>query len=73
MKDVFLAFLNMSISATWLIAAVMLLRLVLKNAPKSLRLLGRFMLNGKVVFLNSMYSLYDFIVILLQCGIGLQF
>ncbi|MBQ3504289.1 MAG: hypothetical protein IJA75_06270 [Oscillospiraceae bacterium] len=38
-SSLFLKIANMSINATWLIAAVMLLRLALKNAPKSLRCL----------------------------------
>ena len=37
MEAVFLRILNMSITAGWLVLAVMLLRLVLKNAPKALR------------------------------------
>ena len=37
MEAVFLKVLNMSINATWLIAAIMLLRLVLAKAPKQLR------------------------------------
>ena len=39
MEAVFLKVLNMSINATWLIAAIMLLRLVLAKAPKQLRCL----------------------------------
>ena len=34
MGEVFLKVLNMSIAASWLILAVMLLRFVLKRAPK---------------------------------------
>lgn len=37
MENVFIKLLNMSISAGWLILAVILLRLVLKNAPKWIR------------------------------------
>ena len=37
MEAVFLKVLNMSINATWLIAAIMLLRLVLAKAPRQLR------------------------------------
>ncbi len=37
MTEVFLKILNMSITAGWLILAVVLLRLLLKRAPKSLR------------------------------------
>lgn len=39
MEAVFLKVLNMSINATWLIAAIMLLRVVLAKAPKQLRCL----------------------------------
>ena len=35
MEAVFLKVLNMSLTAGWLILAVMLLRLLLKKAPKS--------------------------------------
>ena len=34
MTDLFLKIINMSISASWLVLAVLLLRLVLKKAPK---------------------------------------
>ena len=34
LSEVFLKILNMSISASWLVLAVLLLRLVLKKAPK---------------------------------------
>lgn len=34
MTDLFLKIINMSIAASWLILAVLLLRLVLKKAPK---------------------------------------
>ena len=34
MSEIFLKILNMSISASWLVLAVLLLRLVLKRAPK---------------------------------------
>ena len=34
MGDVFLKIVNMSISASWLVLAVLLLRLILKKAPK---------------------------------------
>ena len=34
MKELFLKIINMSISASWLILAVLILRLVLKKAPK---------------------------------------
>ena len=34
MADIFLKLVNMSISASWLILAVLLLRLLLKQAPK---------------------------------------
>ena len=34
MTDLFLKILNMSISATWLVLAILLLRLILKKAPK---------------------------------------
>ena len=34
MSDLFLKIVNMSISASWLVAAVLILRLVLKKAPK---------------------------------------
>lgn len=34
MKDLFITLLNMSISATWLIFAVVLVRLCLGKAPK---------------------------------------
>ncbi len=37
MKDLFIALLNMSISATWLIAAVVLVRLCMGKAPKWIR------------------------------------
>ena len=39
MEAVFLKVLNMSINASWLIAAVMVLRVLLKRAPKALRCL----------------------------------
>ena len=34
MSDLFLKIVNMSISASWLVVAVLILRLVLKKAPK---------------------------------------
>ena len=34
MEHIFLQVLNMSVTASWVIAAVLLLRLVLKRAPK---------------------------------------
>ena len=34
MSELFLKIINMSISASWLILAVLILRLVLKKAPK---------------------------------------
>lgn len=34
MDDVFLKLVNLSISASWLILAVLVLRVVLKKAPK---------------------------------------
>lgn len=34
MNDLFLKIINMSISASWLVLAVLLLRFVLKKAPK---------------------------------------
>ena len=34
MNELFLKIINMSISASWLILAVLILRLVLKKAPK---------------------------------------
>jgi beta-lactamase regulating signal transducer with metallopeptidase domain len=37
MEAVFIRFLNMSIAASWLILAVVLLRVILKKAPKSIR------------------------------------
>ena len=37
MEAVFLRILNMSITAGWLVLAVLLLRLVLKRAPKAIR------------------------------------
>ena len=37
MDEVFLKLLNMSISASWLVLAVVVVRLLLKNAPKSVR------------------------------------
>ena len=42
MSELFLEILNMSISASWLVLAVLILRLVLKKAPKwtSVLLLG---------------------------------
>ena len=39
MSEVFLKIVNMSISASWLVLAVLLLRLILKNAPKWVRVL----------------------------------
>ena len=37
MTAVFIKLLNMSITASWLILAVILLRIILKNAPKWIR------------------------------------
>lgn len=37
MDNIFIAIFNMSVNAAWLAAAVMLLRLILKNAPKNIR------------------------------------
>src|SRR5690554_8070595 len=34
MADIFLKFINMSISASWLVLVVVILRLLLKKAPK---------------------------------------
>ena len=39
MEEVFLKLVNMSIAASWLILAVIVLRLQLKKAPKSITLL----------------------------------
>ncbi|MBQ5902394.1 MAG: hypothetical protein IIW83_04035 [Clostridia bacterium] len=37
MTTVFIKLLNMSIAASWLVLAVILLRIILKNAPKWIR------------------------------------
>ena len=39
MADIFLQFVNMSISASWIVLAVMLLRILLKKAPKWINVL----------------------------------
>jgi len=39
MSELFLKIVNMSISASWLVLAVLILRLVLKKAPKWVRVL----------------------------------
>jgi len=39
MNELFLKIINMSVSASWLVLAVLLLRLVLKKAPKWINVL----------------------------------
>ena len=41
MNELFLKIINMSISASWLVLAVLLLRFVLKKAPKWVNEIGR--------------------------------
>ena len=60
MESVFLKVVNMSINATWLIAVVALLRLILSKAPKQLRciLWGLVALRLLLPFsIESMFSL----------------
>lgn len=39
MKEIFLSIVNMSISASWIVLVVLLLRMIFKNAPKWIRVL----------------------------------
>ena len=56
MSEVFLKILNMSISASWLVLAVLLLRLALKNAPKWVRVLLWGLVAVRLVFPFSIES-----------------
>ncbi len=56
MEAVFLRLLNMSITAGWLVLAVLLLRLVLKNAPKALRCALWALIGVRLVFPFSFES-----------------
>ena len=60
MEAVFLKLVNMSLTASWLVLAVLLLRLVLKDAPKYIRVLLWGIVGLRLVFpfsLESMFSL----------------
>ena len=58
MSQLFLKFLNMSISAGWLILAVLLLRLVLKKAPKWTHVLLWGIVALRLIFPFSLVLLY---------------
>jgi len=60
MEAVFLKLVNMSLTASWLVLAVLLLRLVLKDVPKYIRVLLWGIVGLRLVFpfsLESMFSL----------------
>ena len=70
MDDIFLKILNMSIAASWLILAVVLLRLVLKRAPKwmqeiYLEWLYRLIQDPKRLLKRYMFSNMEFIWLIL--------
>ncbi len=59
MGDVFIKLLNMSLSASWLILAVIVVRLLLKKAPKwciSLKLLVKVEKNVLFIDIDNSYS-----------------
>lgn len=61
MSELFLKILNMSISATWVVLAVMVLRLVLKKAPKWINVLLWGMVAVRLVCPVSLESVFSLI------------
>ena len=61
MSEVFLKILNMSISASWLVLAVLLLRLVLKRAPKWVSVLLWGFVAVRLICPFSMESMFSLI------------
>ena len=56
MNELFLKIINMSISASWLILAVLILRLVLKKAPKWVNVLLWGIVADRVTFTTHISS-----------------
>ena len=61
MGDIFLKILNMSISASWIVLAVMLLRLLLKKAPKWISVLLWSVVGLRLVMPFSIESIFSLI------------
>ena len=61
MEAVFLKLLNMSITASWLVVAVVLLRLVFKKAPKIISLILWALVGIRLVFPFSLESIFSLI------------
>ena len=61
MTDIFLKFVNMGIAAGWLVLAVMLLRLVLRRAPKELTLVLWGIVALRLVLPVSIQSIFSLI------------
>lgn len=59
MEMVFIRLLNMSISASWLILAVILLRIILKNAPKWIRCILWGLVALRLIFPVSVESIFS--------------
>ena len=59
MEMVFIRLLNMSISASWLILAVVLLRMILKNAPKWIRCILWGLVALRLIFPVSVESIFS--------------
>ena len=61
MSELFLKFFNMSISASWLVLAVLVLRLLLKKAPKWVNVLLWGLVAVRLVFPFSIESIFSMI------------
>ncbi len=61
MEAVFLKLVNMSLTASWLVLAVVILRLVLKNAPKYIRVILWGFVGARLIFPFSFESIFSLI------------
>ena len=61
MQAVFLKLLNMSITASWLVLAVIVLRLVFKKAPKSFRVILWALVGIRLICPFSVESVFSLI------------
>ena len=59
MEAVFLKLVNMSLTASWLVLAVMILRILLKNAPKYIRVILWGFVGVRLVFPFSLESMFS--------------
>lgn len=61
MENIFISIFNMSINAAWLAAAVIILRLILKNAPKNIRCILWALVGIRLVLPFSISSIFSLI------------